>query len=239
MNQPQMYAPTLTPTNKVILIACALIFFLSSLLELAIGFSFMPYLAVSWKGVAQGGIHQLLTFSLFDKGFFSVLFNGLILWFLGSELEANWGRKLYIKFLLACSLGASLFYTALGAIFSDSIIASLPMMGLGAITFGMMGAYAIIYSERYFTFMFLFPIKARYFCMILAGVQIYTAIFSPYAKTAFGHLAGMAVGIGFLYAKSFLARRGDQAVDREVRVKKSHLKLVKKEDDDKHPKYWQ
>jgi len=239
MNQPQMYVPTLTQTNKVILIICAVIFFLSSLLELAIGFSFMPYLAVSWKGVAQGGLHQLVTFAFFDKGFFSVLFNGLIVWFLGSELEGNWGRKLYLKFLLSCSLGASLFYVALGAIFSSSIIASLPMMGLGAITFGMMGAYAIIYSERYFTFMFLFPIKARYFCMILAGVQIYTAIFSPYAKTALGHLAGMAVGIGFLYAKSFLARRKREGSDREFQVKKSHLKLVKKDDDDQHPKYWQ
>jgi len=63
MNQPQMYVPTLTQTNKVILIICAVIFFLSSLLELAIGFSFMPYLAVSWKGVAQGGLHQLVTFA--------------------------------------------------------------------------------------------------------------------------------------------------------------------------------
>ena len=235
MNQPQIYVPNLTPTNKIILIICGVIFFLSSLFEISVGFSFMPYLAISWKGVSNGGIHQLITFPFFDKSFFGILFNGLIVWFLGSELEVNWGRKLYIKFLLTCTLGASLFYIALGAIFANSIIASLPMMGLGAITFGMMGAYAIIYSDRYFTFMFLFPIKARYFCLILAAIQIYTAIFSPYAKTAFGHLAGMGMGIAFLFGKSYFARRGAGAKNNS----KSHLKLVKNQDDDKHPKYWQ
>jgi membrane associated rhomboid family serine protease len=180
-----------------------------------------------------------LTFPLFEKAFFSLLFNGLILWFLGSELEATWGRKLYIKFLVSCTLGASLFYALLGLIFSDSIIASLPMMGLGAITFGMMGAYAIIYADRYFTFMFLFPIKARYFCLLLAAVQLYTAIFSPYAKTAFGHLAGMGIGVLFLFITSNRARKMKSTGNKDGAIKKQHLKLVKSDDDNERPKYWQ
>jgi membrane associated rhomboid family serine protease len=231
MNQAYRFsAPTLSPINKIIIIVSVAVFLLASILELTHTGSLLGWLGLSARGVLSGKVFQFLTYPLMEKNFFGLLFNCLLMWFIGSDLEVKWGKKLYLQFILATTLSAGLIYFLISVLFfKDAAMFSFPLLGLNATTYGLIGSYAMIYAEREFLFMFIFPLKAKYFCMLLIGVLLYQAIFSAYALSAWGHLAGMAFGLSFLKLKSIRFKQSEQK-------RKNHLKLVKADED--KPKYW-
>ncbi len=208
------------------------------------GVSLASYLGLSAAGVLNGHIYQLLTYPLIQRGFVEALFNGLVLWFIGGDLESRWGQKFYLKFLFVSTLGAGLFYLLVSlALFSDSAVFNFPLMGITGMTYSLLMAYGIIFSERLLTFMFFFPMKAKYFCALLAGIQLYMAIFSDHAKTSWAHLAAMACG--FIYLKLVSGKSKGQGFGlwlkkREKQQLKKKLTLIKGDKpNEQDPKFWQ
>jgi len=124
----------------------------------------------------------------------------------------------------------------------------LPLYGLTGVNLALFVAYAIIYSERTLVFMFLFPMKAKYFCMILAGIELYMSVFSSYSHGSLAHLISMGVGFGYLKVKSLQARGVTLGAIKEQYHRnkmKNKLKLIKDDEippdkpDPENPKYWQ
>jgi membrane associated rhomboid family serine protease len=130
------------------------------------------YLALSSDGFSSGLIYQLITYPFIEASFMGLLFEGLLLWFIGSELESKWGRKFYIEFFLISILSVAPLYLIL----SKTLGLSAPLMGITGFNYALLVAYAIIYSERQLMFMMIFPMKAKYFCLLLAGIQLYTGL---------------------------------------------------------------
>jgi membrane associated rhomboid family serine protease len=243
MNQVQMQVPPMTRINKFIIIVHVGLFLLHSILAMSANFSLAGILGLSAAGVKSGFVFQFLTFPFVEVSFMGVLFNSLLIWFIGAELEAKWGEKFYLQFLAVSSLSAGLVYFII-SMFAGSIFGSMPLMGLSGFTYALLLAYGIIYSERQLTFMLLFPMKAKYFCMLLAGIQLYLGIFSPAGKASWAHLTSMAIGFFFLKYRSLRSRGGVQQWKQEKHKKKmrSKLKLVKDDEekaDPKNPRYWQ
>lgn len=235
----QIQAPQLSKINKIIIITSVVLFVLSNILEKTTGSSLLAYMSLSARGLFNGHVYQLLTFPFIEKSFMNILFNGLIIWFVGSDLEVLWGKKLYIQFLLTCSFSTALIYLLITAgIMGDALSMSFPLFGLNSVCYGLLGAYAIIYADRQFSFLMLFPMKAMWFCVLLGGIQLYSAIFSTYSKSAWAHLAGLIFGISFLRIKSFLVAKKRQGIEnnKKARINKSHLHIVK--DDDDKPKFY-
>lgn len=240
------YVPAITKTNKVILIALLSAFLLQSILKVSVGFSFASWFGLSWVGLTSGKIFQVLTYPLVIPSLFSFLFDALVLWFFGCELERRWGRKLYLKFIGVSVLGGSLFYIlVVGLFFSNSMVAAVPLVSLHGICLAILVAYSVIFSESIIPFMLIFPMKAKYFCLILVGIEMYTAFFSGYGKASFGHLG--SAGLAFLYLL-YLSKSAQKTKSGQYEVhyktksasrKKSHLRLVDEEEDTKNPKYWQ
>jgi hypothetical protein len=85
--------------------------------------------------------------------------------------------------------------------------------------------------------MMIFPMKARTFCWILAGIEGYMALFSNLAAS-WAHL--LAMGISFLiirYQNRPLIKKALNASFDSRKRSKSHLYVVK-DDDQKPPKFW-
>ena len=239
-----MQAPPLTRVNKIIIATHVVLFLLHSILASSAGISLVSLFGLSASGVNSGLIYQFVTFPFIESSFMSVLFNGLIVWFIGAELEHKWGERFYVQFLLVASLSAGLIYYAI-SLFANTL-AFLPLMGLTGFTYALLMAYAIIYSERQLTFMLLFPMKAKYFCMLLAAIQLYMGIFSHGGRAAWAHLTSMGVGYLFLKYRSLKARGGVQNWRQEQHKKnmRSKLSLVKNDEeqdkaDPKNPRFWQ
>ena len=99
-------------------------------------------------------------------------------------------------------------------------------------------AYALLYPDRQMSMMMIFPMKARTFCWILAGIEAYMALFSNFAAS-WAHL--LAMGISYLiirFQTQPLIRKALNATFESKKRSKTHLYVVK-DDDHKPPKYWQ
>lgn len=239
MQQYGTSLPYLSYLNKIFIIIHASYFLLSSVLKKAAGLSLDSFFGLSAVMALQGHIYEFITYPFVGRGLLEVIINCLMLWFIGSELEALWGRKRYLKFLLSSTLTAGFIYITISLFFfSDSIVYALPLAGFSGMVSALCVAYAILYPDRTFTFMLLFPMRAKYFCWILVGISLYSGIFTPAGAGAWGHLGAMFGGFVYMW---YVSR--PKNLKFKVKKKSSHLKLIKSgEEDDKEyhkPKYWQ
>lgn len=230
------------------MITSGALFLIETIVSRSAGISLSQIIGLSASGVTSGLVYQFLTYPLIETQLLAVIFNGLLLWFLGSELEAGWGQKRYLQFLVAATVVAGLVYIAISGFILAGSIFSFPLKGMQGIGAALCLAYAVLYPNRTFMFMMIFPMKAKWFCALLIGMELYTGFFSPMGALAWGHLAAMGGGFGMMmwFARGRTKRKsgaGQFTFKMEKRRGKAHLSLVedeKKEDDqNRPPKYWQ
>lgn len=138
---------------------------------------------------------QPITYMFIHAGALHILFNMLALWWFGVELERLWGTKFFVRFYFASGLaGAAL--TILVALlpfsYGEYLYRVLTVGASGAI-FGLLLAYGMYFPDRPIYLYFLFPIRAKYFVMIMAALSLFT---SGASWTA--HFGGLAGGYLFL-----------------------------------------
>lgn len=180
---------------------------------------------------------------LHSENVFHVLFNMLLLWWLGAELEVYWGRRYFLFYYLACGIGAALIYlvSVLIYYFFSGNIAPLaaPVVGASGAIFGLILAYGVIFGERIVYFLMIFPMKARYFVMIIGGVEVMNLMSQGFSSQVanLAHLGGLITGWllikGGPKIQTLLLRRQSRAHGRR-------LKLVVDNDNagGKGPRYW-
>jgi membrane associated rhomboid family serine protease len=188
------------------------------------------YLDISLsRSFFSGHFYQLVTYPLMGNGLFEVIFNCLLFWLIGSELEFIWGKKKYIKALVIGVLGGSLTWVPL-AIFLPHMG---PLAGPGSVINLWVVAFGVLYPDALFSFLFLIPIRARYFAALIIAIELFMGFFSPSGASSFAQLGGVFWGYLFLF---FIPSR-------KKAPKKPKLRLVKEEKDggkenDFPPKYW-
>ncbi len=234
--QASFQAPPLTKYNKILIITIVAVFILSALTKGVLG----SYLSLTFPGFTSGMIYQILTYPFIEASFMGLIFEGLLLWFIGSELESRWGSKFYLKFFLVSVLSVAGVYLLLSSV--TSVVT--PLMGVTGFNYALLMAYAIIFSERQLMFMMIFPMKAKYFCMLLAAIQLYTGFTATSGAVSFSHLAAMLFAFVFLKYKSLQAKGANLQKEIHKKRMKSKLHIVKDEKpkdhhDPKDPKYWQ
>jgi len=149
-------------------------------------------------------VWQLFTYMFLHDplGFSHILFNMLTLYIFGRVLESDWGSKRFLQFYLICGVGAALCVIIANALFGNMDTRTI---GASGAIYGVLLAYGLLYPEQIVLFSFLFPIKAKYFVMIIGAI----AFLSSFGGSGSGvshvaHLGGM--GFGYLYLKSRYAR---------------------------------
>ena len=182
----------------------------------------------------QYWLWQILTyFFVHSSGIFHILFNMFALWMFGSELEKLWGPRFFLIYYIFCGLGAGLIYLLclfLGVFFfqTDPALLATPMVGASGAIFGILFAYGWLFSERVILFMLIFPIKARYFTLIIALVEfvslINSGMGSPISHLA--HLSGFVAGFLFLQIWKFIQNFNI----RQWKKRPVHLKILKNRD---------
>jgi membrane associated rhomboid family serine protease len=219
------------------MITLIVFFVLQSALSMLIALPLDVMLGLSAKHFLSGYFFQLLTYPLVGRGLIEVIFNGLMFWFIGCELEERWGRVRYISFLVASAIGGGLFYIIItGFIFQSDMLFSLPLTGLSGVVGSLLLAYAIIYPDKIFTFMLIIPMKAKYFCMLLIGILLYMGIFSPSGVQSWGHLGAMLSGFFYLV---WITRSQAMTLKKlNTKRKSGHLRIIENEDKTNPPKYW-
>ena len=223
--------------NKSLIIASACLLVISGLLERFLNLSLTTLLGLGAADVFRGSLYRLVTYPLAPQDLVGTLFDCLILWFIGGQFESSWGTRRYVSFISFSSVGGGLIFVLMAFLFpGNSPLSLYPLGGFTGICSALCLAYAMIYPDRILNFMLLFPMKAKYFCLLLIGIELYQGLFSPYAVSAWGHLGTMLSGfLTMLYFSrkrlkrpTFIGRLGN---------KKRRLSLV--DDEKQTPKYYQ
>lgn len=224
----------LAGTVKTLLIISLAAFLVQQTGDQFLGTHLMGWFAlVPGLFVAGHRYWQLLTYSFMHQDVMHLIFDLLMLAFIGSELEFLWGSRRFLKFYFFCSVSAGVVYLVAHLLLNKNLGALSPMLGASGAVYGLLVAYGLLFGERVMLFMMLFPMKAKHFVWILALMELLTSAYSGGGGLAsLAHLGGM--GFGFLYlwlaATASIAakkRNGSKGVlDRFKKKKSKHLKLV-------------
>jgi membrane associated rhomboid family serine protease len=135
---------------------------------------------------------QLLTYQFMHGGFLHLFFNMLLLWMFGAELEDLWGSRRFATFYLLCGIGAGLVQLGVGMLMGGAY----PTIGASGSIYGILLAFGLTFPDRtIIMFPFLFPIPARIYVFILAGIALISGLFGSSDGVAhFAHLGGALWG---------------------------------------------
>jgi membrane associated rhomboid family serine protease len=166
---------------------------------------FTPFGLVPGAVVFRGKIWQLFTYQFLHDpyGFGHILWNMLPLWMFGKDLEAVWGRKRFLQFYFLCGTGAGVCVVVANLLFGNP---NAMTIGASGAIYGLLLAFGMLFPDRELLFSFLFPIKAKYFVMIVGAIAFLSSIAAPGGGVShFAHLGGMV--IAYFYLKSSLMHR--------------------------------
>jgi len=235
MNMPIRF----TPAVKSLAIACFVVFVIQQTVDQFFGGNFVgTFGLVPASFINNFHFWQIFTFSFLHQDVIHLFFNLMMLVFIGAELEATWGTARFLRFYVICTVAGGLAYLLLQLV-AKGVGMYTPMVGASAGIYGLLAAYGLIFGERVMLFMMLFPMKAKHFVWILAGIEFLTSIFSGRGGlVSIAHLGGMAAGYAYLWGRAtwvVLSKQKEISRDltqRAKRVKGSkHLKLVKGKSD--------
>ena len=230
-------------TLKRLLVVYIAVFIVQNVVDQFMGGNLRGWFSLIPTAVLHGRIWQVFTYSFLHADVMHLILNCLVLAFVGSDVEAIWGRKKFLGFYFYCTLMAGLFYLVVQLLLANPMMLSLPMMGASGGIYGLLLAYGLLFPDREMLFMMIFPMKAKQFVWVLAGIEFLQALFSGQGGLgAIAHLSGMGAGFAYLWleAKGMRVRK-ERAANSPKRAS-SHLRLIKgevPEDDDRQgPKTW-
>lgn len=207
------------PTITKNLLIVNVVVFLATYLFRNMGIDLNNVLGLHFFLAPDFHIYQLFTYMFAHGGFSHIFFNMFALWMFGCIVERTWGPKKFLTYYIVCGVGAGLFQE-LAQFAQFYFIASeqLPhftlaqtmkvananaaflnlwtTVGASGAVYGILLAFGMLYpEERIFIFPLPVPIKAKWFVMGYAAIELFMA----YSSTGDGvahlaHLGGMVFG---------------------------------------------
>ena len=130
---------------------------------------------------------QLFTYMFMHGNLTHLFFNMFALWMFGNTMENIWGTKRFLVYYLACGLGAGLLTLLIpGAALT---------VGASAAVYGLLLAFGLTFPNDYIYLYFLVPIKAKWFVIGYAVIELFEGFFINDGIAHVAHLGGMLVGL--------------------------------------------
>jgi len=149
-------------------------------------------------------IWRFVSYMFLHGGLFHIGMNMFILWMFGSQVEALWGRRLFLVYYFVCGIGASIIY----GIFNLTGIGSLiPMLGASGAIYGVLLAYGMSFPDNLILIFFVLPLKAKY-AVVLFGLIEFLSLPGGGSVAHLAHLGGMLTGFLFLQFTAPALARG-------------------------------
>ena len=218
-----------TRAVKYLVIACTVSFLIGKLLQIAgssfwlTAFGLTPWLIRKYLMIWQFGTYMLLHGNIWH-----LLFNMFALWMFGSELERTWGSREFLVYFFFTGACVGFIYWIFASGLPLIITSGTPfqvLIGSSGAIFAILAAYGILFPERTILFMFIFPMKAKYFVLLIAAIELYLC-WVPSGVSHFAHLSGMLIGYLYLKKEWNFSRLLDQYYERKRRRR---IKLVERE----------
>ena len=151
------------------------------------GYQFPPFLP--WQLLSYGFMHN-------TGDIMHIVFNMLMLWMFGRDIERLMGPRRFLTYFLVCVVGAGLVQLLVGVVQGWGV----PTVGASGGVYGILLAYGMAFPNR--TLVLLFPpipIKAKYFVILLGLFELSIGTTGAMPGVAnFAHLGGMIFGYALI-----------------------------------------
>lgn len=154
--------------------------------QLALGFQTKD-LGHQWWTIA--------TYMFVDGGFWALALNMYALWLFGPRLERKWGAREFLRFYFFCGVGG--WFAHLAFVPGDSLL-----IGASAAVFGVMLAYASLWSDEPLFVFGVIPTTVRWLVIFVGALNIVSGITSTGAQGGIAYLAHAGgIAAGWLYLR--------------------------------------
>ena len=150
---------------------------------------------------SKGYLWQLLTYAFLHGGTMHILFNMLMLYWFGRNIENVWGTKRFVLFYLGGVVFAGLIYSIVHA-----LRPSLPCIGASGAVMAVMMVYALWWPNQIILVMLVFPMRIRTFIMILIVIETLSWLRPTGNVANMAHLGGLLYGYLVVRFNPFLAQ---------------------------------
>lgn len=159
-------------------------------------------------------IYQLVTYMFMHGNFGHLFFNMFALWMFGNTLENIWGSKRFLLFYMVCGIGAGLCQELVQYIQYTTTLADyatvntggqiIPMstylnmmttVGASGAIYGLLLAFGMMFPDSRIYLYFFIPIKAKWFVIGYAVVELLMGFGGTDNVAHFAHLGGMLFGL--------------------------------------------
>ena len=160
-------------------------------------------------------MYQIVTYMFMHGNFEHLFFNMFALWMFGANMENIWGSKRFLLFYLVCGLGAGLcqegvqyiqYATQLAGYESvdlggnmvlsmDRYLNLMTTVGASGAIYGLLLAFGMMFPNSMIYLYFLFPIRAKWFVIGYAVIELISGFVGGGNVAHFAHLGGMLFGL--------------------------------------------
>ena len=204
------------PVTKNLIIINVL-FFLGKMVAVRYGVDLDNLLGLHFFLAPDFRFYQFVTYMFMHGGFAHILFNMFAVWMFGRVMESYWGSRRFLIYYFVCGIGAGLVqegvqyvsYLVQGLDEFERVNVRYAVISMGDYlnrwtTIGASGAvYGILLAfgmsfpnERLFIFPLPVPIKAKFFVIGYAVIELWSALSNSGDGVAhFAHLGGMIFGL--------------------------------------------
>ncbi len=203
----------LPPVVKNLLIINVL-FFVATIVFARLGVDLDTWLGLHYFSADNFHIWQPITYMFMHSNFGHLFFNMFALWMFGNTLENLWGSKRFLLFYMVCGIGAGLcqelvqyiqYATSLAnystvnlggrIVTMDNYLNMMTTVGASGAIYGLLLAFGMMFPNSMIYFYFLIPIKAKWFVIGYAVIELITGLTGVDNVAHFAHLGGMLFGL--------------------------------------------
>lgn len=204
----------LPPVTKNLLIINVLCFF-GYIVAQKYGIDLNNTLGLHFFLASDFNLAQLVTYMFMHANFQHIFFNMFAVWMFGRTLEHVLGSKRFLTYYMVCGIGAGLVQelvqyvqyamelshyenvnTGLAIIPMAEFLNMMTTVGASGAVYGILLAFGMLFPEsKMFVFPIPFPIKAKFFVIGYAVIELFAGFGSSGDGVAhFAHLGGMIFG---------------------------------------------
>ena len=204
----------LPPVTKNLLIINVLCFFGYQVAK-RYGIDLNDTLGLHFFLASDFNLAQLVTYMFMHANLQHIFFNMFAVWMFGRTLEQVLGPKRFLIYYMVCGIGAGLVQelvqyiqyvmelshydgvnTGLGVIPMAEFLNMMTTVGASGAVYGILLAFGMLFPEsKMFVFPIPFPIKAKFFVIGYAVIELFAGFGSSGDGIAhFAHLGGMIFG---------------------------------------------
>ena len=205
---------TLPPITKNLLIINVLCFF-GALVARRYGLDLNDMLGLHFVLASDFKLYQLVTYMFMHADFQLIFFNMFAVWMFGRTLELVMGPKRFLIYYMVCGIGAGFVQeivqyadyalhlshytgvnTGVSVIPMADYLNMMTTVGASGAVYGILLAFGMLFpNTQMFVFPIPFPIKAKYFVIGYAVIELISGLGTSGDGIAhFAHLGGMIFG---------------------------------------------